>query len=98
MKQKIKKSFDIYDAGLYLRLSRDDADEDGTKTESNSIANQRELLRNFVKSQPDIQIFDIYVDDGYSGTNFDRPEFKRILKPGVGLKKSTRLLMCDVFL
>ena len=66
MKQKIKKSFDIYDAGLYLRLSRDDADEDGTKTESNSIANQRELLRNFVKSQPDIQIFDIYVDDGYS--------------------------------
>lgn len=70
MKQKIKKSFDIYDAGLYLRLSRDDADEDGTKTESNSIANQRELLRNFVKSQPDIQIFDIYVDDGYSGTNF----------------------------
>ena len=49
MKQKIKKSFDIYDAGLYLRLSRDDADEDGTKTESNSIANQRELLRNFVK-------------------------------------------------
>ena len=38
MKQKIKKSFDIYDAGLYLRLSRDDADEDGTKTESNSIA------------------------------------------------------------
>lgn len=78
MKQKIKKSFDIYDAGLYLRLSRDDADEDGTKTESNSIANQRELLRNFVKSQPDIQIFDIYVDDGYSGTNFDRPEFKRM--------------------
>ena len=34
MKQKIKKSFDIYDAGLYLRLSRDDADEDGTKTKS----------------------------------------------------------------
>lgn len=69
---------DTYDAGLYLRLSRDDADEEGGKTESNSIANQRELLRNFVKSQPDIQIFDIYVDDGYSGTNFDRPEFKRM--------------------
>ena len=69
---------DTYDAGLYLRLSRDDVDEEGGKTESNSIANQRELLRNFVKSQPDIQIFDIYVDDGYSGTNFDRPEFKRM--------------------
>ena len=69
---------DIYDAALYLRLSKDDMEEGGAKSESNSIANQRELLRSFVKSQPDIQIFDIYVDDGYSGVNFDRPEFKRM--------------------
>ena len=69
---------DIYDAALYLRLSKDDIEEGRTKSESNSIANQRELLRSFVKSQPDIQIFDIYVDDGYSGGNFDRPEFKRM--------------------
>ena len=69
---------DIYDAALYLRLSKDDMEEGGAKSESNSIANQRELLRSFVKSQPDIQIFDIYVDDGYSGGNFDRPEFKRM--------------------
>ena len=62
---------------LHCRLSRDDMEEGSTKTES-SIANQRELLRTFVKSQPDIQIFDIYVDDGYSGGNFDRPEFKRM--------------------
>lgn len=68
----------IYDAALYLRLSKDDMEEESTKMESNSIANQRELLRSFVKSQPDIQIFDIYVDDGYSGGNFDRPEFKRM--------------------
>ena len=53
---------DIYDAALYLRLSKDDMEEGGAKSESNSIANQRELLRSFVKSQPDIQIFDIYVD------------------------------------
>ena len=53
-------------------------EEGGAKSESNSIANQRELLRSFVKSQPDIRIFDIYVDDGYSGGNFDRPEFKRM--------------------
>jgi DNA invertase Pin-like site-specific DNA recombinase len=70
---------DVYDAALYLRLSRDDEDVDvDGKTESNSIGNQRELLRNFVRSQPDIQIFDIYVDDGYSGSNFDRPEFQRM--------------------
>ena len=69
---------DMYDAALYLRLSKDDMEEGDAKSESNSIANQRELLRSFVKSQPDIQIFDIYVDDGYSGGNFDRPEFKRM--------------------
>ena len=71
---------DMYDAALYLRLSRDDIEDGNAKTESDSIANQRELLRSFVKSQPDIQIFDIYVDDGYSGGNFDRPEFKRMTK------------------
>ena len=54
---------DMYDAALYLRLSRDDIEDGSVKTESDSIANQRELLRSFVKSQPDIQIFDIYVDD-----------------------------------
>ena len=78
MEQMQKNTPDIYDAALYLRLSRDDMDDGSEKTESNSIANQRELLRSFVKSQPDIQIFDIYVDDGYSGGNFDRPEFKRM--------------------
>ena len=79
MKQMQMNVSDTYDAALYLRLSKDDTDIDGSaKTESNSIGNQRELLRSFVKSQPDIQIFDIYVDDGYSGSNFDRPEFKRM--------------------
>ena len=69
-KDSQRKVSDLYDAALYLRLSRDDMEEGGAKSESNSIANQRELLRSFVKSQPDIQIFDIYVDDGYSGANF----------------------------
>ena len=40
---------DIYDAALYLRLSKDDMEEGDAKSESNSIANQRELLRSFVK-------------------------------------------------
>ncbi len=73
----IKKG--LYEAALYLRLSRDDVDIDGSaKTESNSIGSQRELLRDFVRSHDEIQIFDIYVDDGYTGSNFDRPEFKRM--------------------
>ena len=52
---------DIYDAALYLRLSKDDMEEGSAKSESNSIVNQRELLRSFVKSQPDIQSLYIYV-------------------------------------
>ena len=75
MKQMPMSISYVYDAALYLRLSRDDMEG---KKESNSITNQRELLQSFVKNQPDIQIFDIYVDDGYSGGNFDRPEFKRM--------------------
>ena len=63
MKQNENKVSGMYDAALYLRLSRDDVDIDGSaKTESNSISSQREMLRNFVRSQQDIQIFDIYVE------------------------------------
>lgn len=68
---------EVYHAALYLRLSRDNRREGSAKPGS-SIANQEELLRSFVRSQPDIRIHDIYVDDGYSGGNFDRPEFKRM--------------------
>lgn len=67
---------------LYLRLSMADGDlgKDG-KEESNSIENQRVLLQNFVESRNDL-IGEIteYVDDGYSGTNFDRPAFKQMLE------------------
>ena len=73
-------------AAMYLRLSRDDSDvgdvtdKDGRlKSESNSIGNQRELIRAFIHEQQDIELYDIYVDDGFSGSNFDRPEFKRMI-------------------
>ncbi len=67
-------------AAMYLRLSRDDEDRDGfTKSESNSIGSQRELIKSFLREQPDIELYDIYVDDGFSGSNFDRPEFKRMI-------------------
>lgn len=71
----------IYDTALYLRLSRDDTDIDGrNKTESNSISSQRDLLRAYVQSHDDLQIFDIYIDDGYSGADFNRPEFERMME------------------
>lgn len=61
----------IYFVAIYLRLSRDDEDIDGsTKAESNSISSQRELIRSYVREHDDMELFDIYVDDGYSGANF----------------------------
>lgn len=65
----------VWKTALYLRLSRDD----GTEAESNSIASQREILKEYIKRYPDMEIYDIYVDDGYSGTNFDRPDFNRMM-------------------
>ena len=56
-------------AADYLRLSR----EDGDKLESDSIRNQRSLINDFVKQHKEIQLVEEYIDDGYSGTNFDRP-------------------------
>ena len=65
----------IYNVGIYIRLSR----EDDEKTyESESITNQKSLLLQYVKEN-NLRVYDIYVDDGYSGTNFDRPGFKRLI-------------------
>jgi len=65
----------VWRAALYVRLSR----EDGDKEESNSISNQRSLLEQFVVLEPDIMVHDHYVDDGWSGTNFERPDFTRMM-------------------
>ena len=62
-------------AAAYLRLSK----EDGDKVESDSISSQRALVQEFVTSHPDITLIEEYVDDGYTGTNFDRPAFKRMM-------------------
>lgn len=60
---------------LYCRLSRDD----GTLTDSSSIQSQKELLTKYAEDHH-WNIFDIYIDDGYSGTNFERPGFQRMCK------------------
>ncbi len=71
-------------AAMYLRLSKDDSDVGNVKkgrlkSESNSIGNQRELIRAFIHKQQDMELYDSYVDNGFSGSNFDRPEFKRMI-------------------
>lgn len=64
----------VYRAGLYMRLSKDD---EGTG-ESASISTQRDILRAFAKGQG-IMVVEEYVDDGFSGTNYDRPDFQRMI-------------------
>ena len=66
---------DNYDVGIYCRLSRDD--HNGT-LESMSIANQRQVLVDYV-TEKGWTLRDCYIDDGYSGTNFDRSDFKRMI-------------------
>ena len=70
------KSQNSYLAAVYLRLSRDDGD----KVESDSIRNQRSLLRDFANQHNDITLVKEYIDDGYSGANFERPGFQKMLE------------------
>ena len=63
-----------FKVGLYIRLSRDDGN-----VESDSIVSQRSLLNQYVKENNYI-VVDEYVDDGFTGTNFERPSFKRIIE------------------
>ena len=70
------KETKIWNATLYLRLSRDDGD----KEESNSITGQRELLRDFIRTRPELREYAVRIDDGFTGSNFDRPSFKKMLE------------------
>lgn len=61
----------------YLRLSKE---EYNNEKESNSITNQRQIIDSYLEEHKEYKLVDYYVDDGYSGTNFDRPEFQRMLE------------------
>lgn len=73
MTQKTNKKF--YKAALYCRLSKDDDDRNG---DSSSIQTQKSLLERYCRENGYL-IHDFYVDDGYSGLNFERPDFQRLL-------------------
>ena len=63
-----------YQVGAYLRLSRDD-ERDG---ESLSIENQRTIVTDYITKRG-WTLVDTYIDDGLTGTNFDRPQFQRMI-------------------
>ena len=64
-----------YKVAIYIRLSRDDGD----KLESESVSNQRDILQRYIKEN-ELIFVDEYIDDGVSGTTFDRPAFNKMIK------------------
>ena len=73
MYQEISNPMD-YHVALYIRLSK----EDESEGPSQSVTNQKSLLDEFVQKHR-LQLYDTYIDDGWSGTNFDRPDFQRMI-------------------
>lgn len=65
----------LFHVAEYIRLSRDDGD----KAESDSISNQKKLLADYLKGRETLLVYDIYIDDGFSGTNYQRPAFRRMI-------------------
>ena len=65
----------IYRTAIYCRLSR----EDGDKVESNSIASQRAICEDFIAKHDDLELVcEPFIDDGYSGVSFNRPQFREL--------------------
>ncbi len=79
-----------YQAALYIRLSKEDAREGP----SQSVTNQQSLLDDFAKRHG-LSIYDTYIDDGWSGTNFDRPNFQRMLAD-IAQKKVNMVITKDL--
>ena len=74
------KETKIWSVAIYIRLSQEDSDNGEEKSESNSVTSQKSLLNEFIREHNDLIIYDTYVDDGYTGTDFNRPGFQRLLE------------------
>ena len=62
--------------GIYVRLSIENSGKDD---DGDSIENQTSICKEYVEEHPDLKLYDIYEDNGKKGTNFDRPEFNRLM-------------------
>lgn len=82
-----------YKAGIYIRLSQEDRDKK-YESDSESVINQRDILMNYIKSNG-FTFVEEYVDDGYSGTNFDRPAFQQMVKD-IKAKKINLVIVKDL--
>ena len=74
------KETKTWSVAVYIRLSQEDSNNGEDKQESNSITSQKAILNEFIEEHDDLVIYDIYVDDGYTGTDFNRPAFQKSLE------------------
>lgn len=79
-----------YHVALYIRLSKEDENEGP----SESVSNQKSLLQEFAQSHR-LSVYDTYIDDGWSGTNFDRPDFQRMIRD-IEAKKVNMVITKDL--
>lgn len=92
MLEQIEKS--IYNVAIYIRLSKEDVDRG--YDESESIKNQRTLLIKYVENLGrNYKLIDIYIDQGFTGTNFNRPGFQRMIKD-IELEKINMVITKDL--
>lgn len=86
-----------YSVALYLRLSKEDSNKEGGRyfsEDSESIKNQQTMLEKYAKEQ-NLSIYHIYIDDGFSGTNIDRPNFQQMLED-IEAKKVNMVITKDL--
>jgi DNA invertase Pin-like site-specific DNA recombinase len=79
MKNSSKLTDKFYKAIAYYRLSKEDSNKSNFSV-SDSIENQKKLVEDYVRKEGNIEIVDEAIDDGYTGTNYDRPGFQYVLK------------------
>lgn len=89
--EEISSKSKAWEVGVYGRRSFDD----GETEESYTITNQKKMIEYFVSNYSDMKIIDYYSDDGYTGTNFERPEFKRLLND-IMIGKINTLIVKDL--
>lgn len=82
----------VYKVGAYIRLSKEEYKDN---KDSNSITNQKQIINAYIKENDDLELVDYYIDDGYSGTNFNRPKFKKLLND-IKNKKVNTIIVKDL--
>ena len=84
---------ELFKVGMYLRLSQEDKFK--KNVESNSIDNQRKIIKDYIDKSDDLVYIEEYADDGFTGTNFDRPSFQRMLED-IKNKKINTIIVKDL--